>query len=326
MQYKNNIILLAMVITIVTAIVIIKRTRTIKPSSALTIGILQTASHPALDAARDGFIDNITNNSGGAITCIVHNAQGSIVNAHAIAERFHADPTIVAIYAIATPALQAIATIEKQKPIFIAAVTNPHQLGLIDKQTNICGTTDMIDIPGTINAIKHIMPHISTIALVYNPAESNSVIQVKIMEKELAKHSIKAIHIGISTEVEIPQAIASALSKADALLVPTDNLIASAMPIISHLAQIAKKPLIASHNQAVEQGAFMARGVDYYESGKQTSEIALQVLCKEKKPSNLPIRPTQSDTIMVNKQRLDELGITISGISDTIVFINSTNM
>jgi putative tryptophan/tyrosine transport system substrate-binding protein len=321
---KNKNIILSLIIgSLIIVGIIVNRTAQNIDNHIIKIGILQTASHPALDAARNGFIDTIKKNVGNSITCVVYNAEGSIVNAHALAERLHADNSIKALYAIATPALQAAASLEKQKPIFIAAVSNPYDLGIIHEKTNICGTTDMIDIPGTIKAIKNILPHIATIALIYNPSESNSVAQIKIMEKELQKQSIKSILIGISTEMEVPQAIASALSKADALLTPTDNLIAAAMPIISHLARSAQKPLITSHNDAVKQGAFMARGVDYYESGKETAEIALAVLRDGKKPYNLPIRPTQSDTLMINKQVCDELGITIPQISDTIIMVNS---
>jgi len=322
MNYKN--ILSAIVIaSIILGIIINKTARQISRNSVIKIGILQTASHPALDAAREGFIDTLKANLGNLVECVVYNAEGSIVTAHTIAERLHADDSITAIYAIATPALQAIASVEKQKPIFIAAVTNPHELGIIDEKTNICGTTDMVDIAGTVTAIKTILPFVRTIALIYNPSEANSVAQVNIMEKELQKNSITPLHIGIATEIEIPQAIASALSKADALLTPTDNLIASAMPIISHLARTAQKPLIACHNQAVAQGALMARGVDYYESGKETAELALTVVRDGKKPYNLPIRPTKSDIIVVNKQVLDEQRITITQISDTIMLINS---
>src|SRR5207248_551894 len=204
MQYKNIIISLLVISAIVVAIIVNKNRQQNNNLSSIKIGILQTASHPALDAARNGFIDTITKNTGGTITCVVYNAEGSIINAHAIAERLHADDEVKAIYAIATPALQAVASVENTKPIFIAAVSNPYDLGIIDKKTNIYGTTDMIDIAGTVKAIKNILPNVSTIALIYNPSENNSVAQIKVMDKELRLRSITPVHVGISTEMEIP--------------------------------------------------------------------------------------------------------------------------
>ena len=324
MNYKNVTLSLIAVGLIITGIVI-NRAMKKNNNHILKIGILQTASHPALDAACKGFVDTIKATLGDNVECVVQNAQGSVITAHTIAERFHADESIAAIYAIATPALQAIMSVETVKPIFIAAVSNPGQLGAITDTTNVCGTTDMIDIPGAIGAIKKILPSVTSVALIYNPAEANSVAQVALMEKELLRHSIKPIRVGIVSETEIPQAIASALSKADALLAPTDNLVASAMPIIARLAHDAHKPLIASHNEAVAQGALMARGVDYYTAGKETAEIALSVLQNGRQPYTIPIRPTRSDTIVINKQLLDEFGITIPQISDTIILIDENN-
>ena len=324
MNYKNILLPLLIIITISIVVVTNKIMHHKTNTPTIKIGILQTASHPALDAAREGFVTTVQAQLGNNVECVVYNTQGSIITAHTIAERLHADESINAIYAIATPALQAIAAVEKKKPIFIAAVTDPYALGLISPAgTNICGTTDMIDIYGTVKAIREILPHVMTVALLYNPAEKNSVIQVDSLEKELIKNNIAALRIGITSESDIPHAVTSALAKVDALLTPTDNLIASAMPLVSHLARNAHKPLIACHNQAVEQGALMARGVDYYESGKETGEIAVAVLRDGKKPSTIPIRPTQSDIIMINKDVLDELNITIAKISDTLVDITS---
>lgn len=320
---NRNIAISLIITTLMIVSMIIKKTAYApKNKPVIKIGILQTASHPALDAAREGFVATTKKRLGKNVEYVIKNAQGSIVTAHTIAQHFHADDSITALYAIATPALQAIASVEKEKPIFIAAVTDPNALGIIENKTNICGVTDMINIAGTINAIIKILPHVKTIALIYNPAESNSITQIALLEKELHKNKIETLHVGISTEAEIPHAIAYAVSKADALLTPTDNLIASAMPLISHLTRSAHKPLIACHNQAVEQAALMARGVDYYENGKETGEIAATVLLDKKKPYEIPIVATKSDTIMINKNVLDELNITIAKISDTIIYIN----
>lgn len=320
---KSKYGLIAVLIIATVSTLIIKRTTKVHSPAIIRIGILQTASHPALDAAREGFVAVIKNELGQTAECIVHNAQGCIIAAHTIAEKYHSDDSIDAIYAIATPALQAIATLEKKKPIFIAAVTDPYALGLIEQKSNICGTTDMVNSIETVKAIKAISPTLQTIALIYNKAENNSLTQIDLLDKELKKNAIKTIHVGVTTEAEIPQAITSALAKADALLVPTDNLIAAAIPFVSHLALSYGKPLIACHNQAVEQGACMARGIDYYESGKQTGKIALNVLCHQKETYSVGIVPTTSDTITVNKDVLDTLQVTIEKISDTIKYVHT---
>src|SRR5690242_20351632 len=87
-----------------------------KNTSTLLIGILQTASHPALDATRQGFVDSIKNTIKN-VEFIIYNGEGSISQLHTMAHSFHINKNIDAIFAIATPAAQAIVHTEKEKPI-----------------------------------------------------------------------------------------------------------------------------------------------------------------------------------------------------------------
>ena len=76
---------------------------------------MQTASHPALDAAREGFMHTMQNKLHSDISFIVQNAEGSIAHAHAIAQRFQSNKKIDGFFAIATPAAQALAAVEKNR-------------------------------------------------------------------------------------------------------------------------------------------------------------------------------------------------------------------
>src|SRR5579872_4912514 len=71
-------------------------------SARWTVGIIQTASHPALDAAREGFIAQLKNNIGSDVDFVVRNGEGSVNALYSIAQHFHARADINAVYAIAT--------------------------------------------------------------------------------------------------------------------------------------------------------------------------------------------------------------------------------
>lgn len=287
-----------------------KRHKQQKDPSVLTIGILQTASHPALDAARKGFVDELTKNrAAGTVEIILQNGQGSVQQLHSMAQSLHSNKNIDAIYAIATPAAQAIAHAESHKPIIIAAVTDPHAAGLIHPGGNVCGTKDMVDAATTVQVLTTLVPKAKKVALVYNPGEVNSCVMVKNLEAELARVGIASLHVGITGEAEVPAAVAMACANADALLAPTDNLVALTMPLIADRAIKAKKPLIACFNEAVHQGALAACGVDYYVTGQQSARIALRVLVEGVKPSAMAIEAPLCDTVVLNKKTLDGLGI-----------------
>src|SRR5690625_3665773 len=73
-------------------------------SEQLTIGISQLVEHPALDEAREGFIDGLEE-LGVDVEFTYQNAQGDIPNSLSIAEKFVRDEVDM-VYSIATPAAQ----------------------------------------------------------------------------------------------------------------------------------------------------------------------------------------------------------------------------
>ncbi|MBA2306513.1 ABC transporter substrate-binding protein [Candidatus Dependentiae bacterium] len=276
-----------------------------------TIGILQTATHPALDDAKKGFMDVLQEKMGADVSFVVRNGEGSSTQMHAIAEHFRARPEIDAVYAIATPAVQAMTSVEKVKPIIIAAVTDPQQLGILTPTTNVCGTSDMIDVEQEIESMKLLLPTVKTVSVLYSPSEINATIVAEKMKELLSKKGMTPRLVPITTQADVVSAVSSALTKSDALLAPTDNLIASAITIIVDLARKAGKPLIVSDNKLVAHGALMAQGVNYYESGKESGRIAYQVLAQKKHPYEIPIAYGASKDIVINKQTLRELGLTL---------------
>lgn len=309
--------------TAIVGIFFFTQKNSVKKQPTYTIGIIQTASHPALDASRDGFIEELNHLLNGDVSFVVKNAQGSVAQAHALAQQMRSNRTYNGFFAIATPAAQALHAAEKERPVFIAAVTDPQALGFVYKDTNICGTKDMIDVPGQINLITQIVPQAKTIGLLYTSGEANSIVLVESMRKEIANRGLTALDFAVSNESDIPVMVQTACRKVDLLLAPTDNTIASAIGLISTLARKNKKPLIVSDNMLVQYGPLASRGVDYKANGAQTARIAHAVLVDHKKPAELPIEQASSDQIYINTATAAELDILIpDSIKNNVVFVD----
>ncbi len=321
MNQKNGFLLFCIALGI--SILFYKQYNKSHSNAAYTIGILQTASHPALDAARDGFIAKIKESTGNDIDFVVRNGQGSIDSMHTIAQQFHAKQNINAIFAIATPATQAIVSIEKEKPIIIAAVSVTPALDTILSQSNVCGTSDMINVRKEVEAMKALLPSTArTIGIIFCTAEINSVAMSQVMSTELERAGYTPVLIGITAETDIEPALLSSIRTVDAILAPTDNVIANSIELITAITQKTRIPLILSDNMLVKHGALMARGVDYYESGKQAGAIALQVLLHNKKPQDLSITQADNQKIFVNQHIMKELGLTVTdSIVKDVIFI-----
>ena len=202
-------------------------------------------------------------------------------------------------------------SVEKEKPIIIAAVTVSPELGIDFSASNICGVSDMINVRGQVEAMHLLLPDIKTVGILFSTAEVNSIAMSKVMITELERVGYSPLIIGIASESDIEPATMSALRKVDALIAPTDNTIANTIALIADLARKAEKPLIVSDNMLVKQGPLMARGVDYYESGTQAADIALQLLIHHKKPYELPILGAESKSIFINTQTAAALNVVI---------------
>lgn len=278
----------------------------------ITIGIIQTASHPALDAARQGFMDSLSKQLGSRVRYRVKNAQGSIPAANTIAASMHAHDHIDAIYAIATPASQAIAAIEYDKPIMIAAVTD-HATINGNKNKNICGGSDKVDGKKAVRLLHSLLPEARTVGVISQTGDTNSEKEVVALEQELRLLGVTPRRIAYTTESDIPAAIIAGARSCDAIITPNYNAIASAMKLVSSLALEQSVPVIACYPDAVNQGALAAHGIDYYTNGEHAALCALDVLINKKQPHELPIR-MQEGNAYINTAVAQRLGISLEQI------------
>ena len=119
------------------------------PEGMINIGILQYVTHNALDAAREGFVQALSDNGyveGVNVAYDVQNAQADTNNLSTAGNRF-ANNKADLVLAIATPAAQSIAALTSDIPILFTAVTDPVNTRLVDSLEapggNVTGTNDM---------------------------------------------------------------------------------------------------------------------------------------------------------------------------------------
>ena len=172
---------------------------------AFKIGILQFTEHEALDAARQGFIDEIKK-SGLEVEIDYKNAQADQSNCTLIANHFVSENCDL-IFAIATPAAQSVAAVTSRIPILVTAITNPESAGLVKSnekpETNVSGTSDLAPIRKQIELIKKIKPDAKNIAILYSSSEANSKFQAEIAINEAQKLGLNAKEFTFSQITEI---------------------------------------------------------------------------------------------------------------------------
>lgn len=286
-------------------------------TKTIKVGIVQIVEHPALDAARKGFIDLLTEQgyvAGKNITYQIQNAQGDMATVNTIAQKFNNEPLDL-ILAIATPAAQAVANLIKDKPVLITAVTDPVSAGLVESSehpgTNVTGTTDLQPLEGQFKLARDLLPAAKTVGIIYNTGEANSVIQVKMAKAIAAAQGLKVVEATADTSAAVLQAAQSFAGRVDFIYVPTDNTVVSAFSSVVKVAEENRIPIIAGEANTVPQGALATVGVDYYRLGRQTAEMALKIIKGEAKPETMPIENQKETELVINEDAAKALGITI---------------
>ena len=287
-----------------------------KKSKVVKIGVIQLVEHPALDANYQGFVDGLKEAGyvdGQNIKIDYQNAQGEQANCVTIAQKLINDRSDL-IFAIATPAAQAVANLTDEIPIVISSVTDPESAKLVQKNTapgnNVTGTSDLTPCAAQMQLLKKICPEAKTVGMLFCSSEQNSYFQIALAEKACDELGLKYVEATVSNSNEIQQVVQNLSKKVDVIYSPTDNMIAAGMPLVAQVATENGIPTIVGEEGMVNAGGLATYGLSYYELGKQTAKMAVEVI-EGKKPADMPIQYLDKCDLKINEDTAKKLGITI---------------
>lgn len=271
------------------------------------IGITQIVAHPALDSAREGFKDAIKE-SGLNVTFDEKNANGEVATANMIANNFVTEKVDL-IYAIATSTAQSAAQATNKLPVVFSAITDPEAAGLIKE--NVTGISDRVNVKQQLELLLKLDSKIKKVGVIYNSSEQNSKVQVDDLKKAASELGITIVEKSVTQVSEIPQTSEALVRESDALYLPTDNLVASVVNLITEKATAAKKVAFGAEAAHVKGGALITQGIDYYEMGKEAGKIAVEILKNGKKPSEIKFKKMDLNDIVINNKTLAAIGINL---------------
>lgn len=285
-------------------------------AAGFRIGIIQLTEHPALDAARDGFIDALVAAGFSKDNIDVQNAQGEIPNCAPIATKFVNDKVDL-ILAIATPAAQTAAQATTEIPILATAVTDFVDAGLVDSNEvpggNVSGTSDMNPIAEQADLLVKLVPEAKTVGILYCSAEDNSILQANLAREALEALGLTVNEYPVADVNEIQPVTTRAVGEVDAIYVPTDNLFAEHMPTAALVTEPAKIPVICGESGMVNSGGTATYGINYYNLGKLAGEQAVEILLNGADISTMPIGFAAAEDLefAVNEENCAAIGIEI---------------
>lgn len=250
------------------------------------IGIVQIMEHTSLNTIRDAVIDRLAELGyvdGKNCTIDAQQANNESTTVQQILDQFKADGDDI-IIAITTPCAQLAAPYSEEIPVVFSAVTDPIGAGLCDSLestgANITGTSDKLAITKILDFALEMKPEIKTLGYLYNTGEDNSVSTLKEVKAYCEEKGITVIE--------------------------------GAMGTVTEVMNKAKVPMFVGADSMVMDGGLGTVGIEYSDLGKETANMAAQILSGEKKASEIPIKVFNEDlSTYINKTTADTIGITI---------------
>jgi putative tryptophan/tyrosine transport system substrate-binding protein len=281
------------------------------------VAITQIVEHPALDAVRKG-VKDVLNEAGWSpesnLKWDYQSAQGSPATAAQIAKKFAGDQPDVLV-AIATPSAQAAAASARNTNIVFSAVTDPVGAKLVNSWQkpgkNITGVSDLTPIKKHLELVKELVPAIKNLGVIYNPGEANSVTLIELVKQYAPELGLTVIESAAPKSADVQTAARALLGRVEALYVPTDNTVISAIEGIIKIAEQADIPVIAGDTDSVKRGAVAALGFNYYEVGRQTGNMVIQIL-NGAKPTDIPVQGVENTSLFANPKAAKRMGLNLS--------------
>ncbi len=280
------------------------------------IGVIQLTQHAALDKTNEGFVAAL-DDAGISYDIDQQNASGDQSACQTIAETLVNNQNDL-IFAIATPAAQAVAGLTDTIPILVSAVTDPAASGLVESNEvpncNVSGTSDLTPVKEQIDLMQRLLPDVQKVGLLYCSAEANSVLQIEIAKEALDTAGIAYEEYTVSSSNEIQTVVESMVGKVDCIYTPTDNMIAAGMATVAMVANENQIPTICGEEGQVDAGGLATYGIDYYEIGYMAGEQAVAILTEGADISAMPIGYLDASrcTLKVNEETAQMLGIDLS--------------
>ena len=287
-------------------------------AEAYQISVSQFVEHPALDAVLKGFQDYLAE-EGVVATYKIHNAQANMATAGQIGTQIMGEQPDL-ILAIATPTAQAVAQAFKKAPqmrttpFLFTAITDPLKAGLVNDWQhpggNTTGVSDRLPLDEHMGMVLRFYPNMKKLGVLYNAGEANSKATVQGIRAIGQTRGFAVIDATVSKSSDVYQATKSLVGRVDAIFVPTDNTVVSALESAVKVCTEAKLALFCADVDSVKRGAVAAMGFDYYQHGRQTGAMAKRIF-EGAQPGDMPVETQKELELHLNLASARQMGVAV---------------
>ena len=285
----------------------------------IVIGMVQQATHPALDASARGVLDVLKEHGfedGKQITLDRQNAHNDLPTLAAIAKKFK-DEKVAYVVVIGTLPLQNVWAVFKGSPtpVVFTAVADPYAAGVAksatDKGANLTGIQASPPVAEALQLVLEVVPKARKVGLIWTATEKNAELATGHARAAATTLHITLEEATISKADEVLTAAQALAAKhVEAFFISTDTTVVSALESLVKVANATKIPLFGNDPASSQRGAVCALGLDYYENGRNSGVLLVKLL-QGAQAKDLPIQSQQKGQLACNTQAAALQGVTL---------------
>ena len=282
------------------------------------VALVQHATQAILDEGIQGMVDGLAENGfveGKTVLIQRYNAESDIATANAIAKEV-TDGRFDLILTATTMSLQTVANANqegKSRHVF-GFVSDPFSAGVginrenpLDHPRHLTGIGSMPLVAETFRAALQMFPALKRVGAPWNPAESNSVANMRLARKVAKELGIELLEANVENSAAVQEAANSLIARGvQAVWAGGDLTIIVALDSVIAAAKQAWIPVFTSIPGNVERGALFDVGGDVREIGKRVGALAAQVL-RGVSPASIPVRNFVTERLVINPKALEAL-------------------
>ena len=202
--------------------------------------------------------------------------------------------------------------------VMVGTGSDPVAAGLIESLArpggNVTGLTLLsVELGGKrLELLKEAVPKVARVAVLYDPANPDSVLGVKEVLPAAARALALTIQPWELRAVDDLEKVFAALNKQrpDGLYVPTGPRMTRNAKRIAGLALKSRLPGVYTRKDAVDAGGLMSYGADLTDSYRRVAYFVDKIL-KGAKPADLPVEQPTKFELVINLKTAKQIGVTI---------------
>ena len=256
------------------------------------IGIVERFDDPAVDDARDGFLQAMDAAGYKATENVRYfrfNAEGSDFPLDEIVEELVVEEEVDVLLAIGSDALRAAVEGARGQPILFALATDDTIGGLSDggfRHGAVIGGA-FAPAVGLVEMVSPALPSLdliasSRLAVFVVPDELDSVAAARLGAESISRSGLEVVRIEVADAASVADAVHEA-AEADvaAIALTPSALLDDALEDILAAAARVDLPVVGTRRDHVERGAYAARGPVTEENGRIAGEMLARFLADD---------------------------------------------